>query len=50
MSFDSFNLHPRILANISALGYTTPTPIQSQSIPTVLDGHDVMGPLPLDSF
>ncbi len=43
MSFDSFNLHPHILANVYALGYKTPTPIQSQSIPPVLLGKDVMG-------
>ncbi len=43
MSFDLFNLHPRILANVHALGYQTPTPIQNQSIPPVLSGQDVMG-------
>lgn len=43
MSFDSFNLHPRILSNVRALGYTTPTPIQNQSIPPLLLGQDVMG-------
>lgn len=43
MSFDTFNLHPHILANVRALGYQTPTPIQNQSIPTALLGQDVMG-------
>lgn len=43
MSFDSFNLHPSILANVHALGYQAPTPIQSQSIPPVILGKDVMG-------
>lgn len=43
MNFDSFNLHPRILANVHALGYQTPTPIQYQSIPPILKGQDVMG-------
>jgi ATP-dependent RNA helicase RhlE len=43
VNFDSFNFHPRILANVHALGYTTPTPIQKQSIPAVLQGQDVMG-------
>ena len=43
MSFVSFNLHPQIAAGVKALGYSTPTPIQRQSIPPVLDGHDVMG-------
>lgn len=43
MSFDSFSLHPRILSNIEALGYEAPTPIQTQSIPPILLGKDVMG-------
>ncbi len=43
MSFVSFNLHPQVAAGVKALGYSTPTPIQRQSIPPVLDGHDVMG-------
>ena len=43
MSFDVFNLDPRISANIKALGYQTPTPIQQQSIPVALLGQDVMG-------
>lgn len=43
MNFNSFALNPIILSNIQALGYTTPTPIQQQSIPTILLGKDVMG-------
>jgi ATP-dependent RNA helicase RhlE len=43
MSFGLFKLHPHIAAGIKALGYTTPTPIQVQAIPPVLEGHDVMG-------
>lgn len=43
MSFNSFKLDPRILANINKLGYTTPTPIQEQSISPILEGKDVMG-------
>lgn len=43
MNFDSFKLDPRILANIYALGYKTPTPIQEQSISPILAGRDVMG-------
>jgi len=43
LSFESFNLHPRLLANISTLNYATPTPIQAQSIPPVMAGKDVMG-------
>jgi len=43
VNFDSFKLNPIILANVHALGYETPTPIQSQSIPPILQGKDVMG-------
>lgn len=43
MSFISFNFHPHIAAGIKALGYSTPTPIQRQAIPPVLQGHDVLG-------
>lgn len=43
MHFNQFNFHPLISAGVTAAGYTTPTPIQQQSIPTVLAGRDVMG-------
>ena len=43
MSFDSFNLHPQIVAGIKALGYSTPTAIQRQAIPPILQGQDVLG-------
>jgi ATP-dependent RNA helicase RhlE len=43
MSFSTFNLHPRLLQGIAALGFTTPTPIQSATIPTALTGRDILG-------
>ena len=43
MNFDSFSLHPRINAGISAAGYSTPTPIQLRTIPAIIEGRDVMG-------
>jgi ATP-dependent RNA helicase RhlE len=43
MSFASFNLHPQIAAGVKTAGYHTPTPIQHQAIPPVLQGRDVMG-------
>jgi ATP-dependent RNA helicase RhlE len=43
VSFSSFKLHHQIAAGIKALGYQTPTPIQIQAIPPVMQGHDVMG-------
>ena len=41
--FDHFGLDPRIVAAVKAMGYTTPTPIQSKAIPVVMQGGDVMG-------
>lgn len=43
MTFKEFNLHTVIAHNISEAGYVTPTPIQQQAIPTVMQGRDVMG-------
>jgi len=42
VSFESFCLNSRIAAAIRAAGYTTPTPIQQQAIPVVLQGRDVL--------
>lgn len=43
MTFDTFNLHPRIAAGVQTAGYSRPTPIQQQAIPPILDGRDVIG-------
>lgn len=43
MNFDSFSFSPQINAGILAAGYTTPTPIQLRTIPSVLEGRDVLG-------
>jgi len=43
MDFTSFNFHPQVSAGVAAAGYTTPTPIQEQGIPPVMQGLDVMG-------
>ncbi len=43
MSFVKLNLHPSILANISSLGYETPTLIQAEIIPVVIEGRDLLG-------
>jgi len=41
--FDHFGLDPRVVAAVKAMGYSTPTPIQSKEIPIVMAGRDVMG-------
>lgn len=43
MTFKSFHLDPILLSNVQALGYEEPTPIQNQSIPSIMAGKDVMG-------
>ena len=43
MEFHAFNFHPQIAAGITAAGYVSPTPIQVQAIPPVLEGRDVVG-------
>ncbi|MBC6989738.1 DEAD/DEAH box helicase [Hymenobacter sp. BT491] len=43
MSFDELNLIQPILRALHEEGYTTPTPIQEQAIPHVLDGRDLLG-------
>ena len=42
-SFADFALCSQLKQNILARGYSTPTPIQDQGIPLVLDGKDVIG-------
>ena len=41
--FSQFNLHPELVQAVVERGYTTPTPIQSQMIPVMLSGQDVIG-------
>jgi ATP-dependent RNA helicase RhlE len=43
MNFETFNLHPSVMAGVRALGYSIPTPIQSQVIPLIMQGRDVIG-------
>ena len=43
MSFSKLGLSDKVLAAVTAAGYTTPTPIQEQAIPHVLARRDVLG-------
>lgn len=43
MNFDQFHFNAQISAGLKALGFTTPTPIQREAIPKVLEGRDVLG-------
>ena len=42
-TFDDLGLDRRILQSVKDLGYETPSPIQAQSIPILLAGHDLVG-------
>lgn len=43
MTFIEFKFYPSLLTAIKNLGYDTPTPIQAQAIPVVLEGKDLLG-------
>jgi len=43
MNFDLFKLHPQVAAGVASAGFSTPTPIQDQAIPPIMNGKDVMG-------
>ena len=42
MSFKSLNLSPKLLKTLNQLNYTTPTEIQTKSIPLLLKGKDIL--------
>jgi ATP-dependent RNA helicase RhlE len=42
MSFDSLGLSAELLRAVADEGYTSPTPIQLQAIPVILQGRDVL--------
>jgi ATP-dependent RNA helicase RhlE len=43
LNFQSFSFHPQVNAGILAAGYSSPTSIQLQTIPSILEGRDVLG-------
>ena len=43
MQFESLNIIEPILKSLKEEGYTTPTPIQAQAIPIILQGNDLLG-------
>lgn len=42
-AFSSLGLSDALVSSITAVGYSEPTPIQTQAIPPVLEGRDVLG-------
>jgi ATP-dependent RNA helicase RhlE len=43
MSFEKLNIIKPILSALQNEGYTSPTPIQEQAIPIILERHDLLG-------
>ncbi|HNG61282.1 MAG TPA: DEAD/DEAH box helicase [Cellvibrionaceae bacterium] len=41
--FSDFALKPTLLSALKEIGYEQPSPIQAQAIPSLLNGHDVLG-------
>ena len=41
--FEELGIDPRVVANLTAIGLTEPTPIQTRAIPAALDGRDILG-------
>jgi ATP-dependent RNA helicase DeaD len=42
-SFAELGLHPAVVAALADVGYETPSPIQAQTIPLLLEGADLLG-------
>ena len=42
-TFNDLGLNPKLLEALSQEGYTSPTPIQAQAIPHLLQGRDLLG-------
>ena len=40
--FSSFQLHDDLMAGIQAMGYKTPTPIQQEAIPVIMENKDLI--------
>ncbi len=42
MTFNDFNFEPSLLEGLYSMGYKTPTPIQQQAIPVILNNNDLI--------
>jgi len=49
LEFSALPLSPALRAGIDALGYTTMTPVQAQSLPIILEGRDLIAQAPTGS-
>ncbi len=46
LGFQELNLPAALLAALDRLGYESPSPIQAQAIPCLMEGHDLLGHAP----
>ncbi len=46
IGFADFNLPEKLLRSLTESGYETPTPVQQQAIPALLEGRDLLGHAP----
>lgn len=42
MKFNDFNFEPPVIEALDAMGFDTPTPVQAQAIPAILENKDVI--------
>src|SRR6476620_12549414 len=42
MSFSTFGLHPDLRRGVKEMGFSRPTPIQTDTIPPAMEGRDVL--------
>ena len=42
-TFKDLGLSEHVLSTLASLGFETPTPIQAEAIPLVMEGHDLIG-------
>lgn len=42
-TFEQLGLHPNLLKSLKSVGYETPSPIQAESIPPLMEGRDLLG-------
>jgi superfamily II DNA/RNA helicase len=43
LNFNEFGFDPDLMEGISAMGFESPTPIQEQAIPAIIEGKDIIG-------
>ncbi|KAK2181164.1 hypothetical protein NP493_409g08051 [Ridgeia piscesae] len=46
---ESYSIHPQLMRNVAALGFDSPTPIQMQAIPAMLQGRELLACAPTGS-